>query len=90
MRSKGHGLFNLLLLCGRCHSVHHSGKIVGRFPDITKGILLSTKAEADPDNYDPKAMAALRRKQALRYEPEPLPDYYAEERIRNQTKARKP
>lgn len=90
VRSKGNAPFNWLLICSRCHGVHHSGKIFGRFPDITKGILLSTKAEVDPDNYEPQAMAALRHRKALRYEPEPIPDYYLDERLINQSGARKP
>lgn len=90
VRSKGNAPFNYLLICSRCHGVHHSGKIFSRFPDITKGILLSTKAEEDPDNYDPRAMAELRHRKALRYEPEPLPDFYRQERVTNQTRARKP
>jgi hypothetical protein len=52
-------------------------------PDLTHGILLSTKQESDPDNYDPVYLASLRRKKHLGYDPEPVPDYYLQERDRN-------
>jgi hypothetical protein len=39
--------------------------------------------DADPDNYDPVWLASLKHKKHLGYEPEPLPEYYAEERSRN-------
>lgn len=78
-----HDIRNYLRLCERCHGVLHSGKIYGGFPDLTNAILLSIKQECDPDNYDPQYLASLRHKKHLGYDPEPLPDYYAEERERN-------
>jgi len=78
-----HDARNLLTLCERCHGVYHSGKIYGRFPDLNMGILLTAKREADPDLYDPQYLAALKHRKALRWEPEPIPDYYLDERQRN-------
>lgn len=73
----------LLTLCSNCHTVHHSGSKVTNLPDITKGVLLGCKQESDPENYDPKFLASLKRKQHLGYEPEELPEAYAKQRERN-------
>jgi len=89
VRTKGNSAFNFLKLCSRCHGVFHSGKIFGRFPDLNKGILLQAKREADPKNYDPASMAALRNKKALSYEPQPIPGYYIEERVANSRPSRR-
>jgi hypothetical protein len=78
-----HDIRNYLRLCERCHGVLHSGKIYGRFPDLTNAILLSTKCESDPDNFDQKYLASLKHKQHLGYDPEPVPQYYLDERQRN-------
>lgn len=78
-----HDVKNYLRLCDRCHGVLHSGKVNGLFPDITSAILLSTKQECDPDNYEPEFLASLKHKKHLGYEPEPVPDYYLKERERN-------
>lgn len=90
MRARGNAPFNWLLICSRCHGVLHSGKIFGRFPDLNKGILLRAKADEDPDYCDPAAMAALRHRKALSYEPQEIPEFYVAERLVNQTSARKP
>lgn len=90
VRARGNAPFNWLLICSRCHGVLHSGKIFGRFTDLDKGILLHAKAEEDPDYYDPAAMAALRHRKALSYEPREIPEFYLAERLVNQTSARKP
>ena len=78
-----HDARNLLRLCERCHGVFHSGKIFSCQEDLNKGILLGVKQECDPDNYDPEYLASLRHKKHLGYDPEPLPDYYLQERERN-------
>lgn len=78
-----HDVRQYVRLCDRCHGVLHSGKIFANVPDLTAAILLSTKQESDPDNYDLVFLASLRLKKHLGYEPEPVPDYYLEERQRN-------
>lgn len=78
-----HDVRNYLRLCNRCHGVLHSGKVYSGQPDLNNRILLSVKLDADPDNYDPVWLASLKHKKHLGYEPEPLPEYYAEERSRN-------
>ncbi len=82
-RSKGHDARNFLLLCERCHGIHHSGKIYGLSPDLTKAMILFAKRESDPGLYDPAYLAALRNKRHLGYDPEPIPEYYLRERERN-------
>jgi hypothetical protein len=78
-----HDIRQYLRLCERCHGVYHSGKVYAKQPDLNKGILLGVKQECDPDNYDPSFLASLKHKKHLGYDPEPLPEYYAEERLRN-------
>lgn len=78
-----HDVRNYLRLCERCHGVLHSGKIYASQPDLDRRILLGVKQECDPDNYDPAYLASLKHKKHLGYEPEPLPEYYIEERQRN-------
>lgn len=78
-----HDIRNYCRLCDRCHTVLHSGTRLTGHPNLTHGILLSTKQESDPDNYDPVYLASLRRKKHLGYDPEPVPDYYLQERDRN-------
>lgn len=78
-----HDRRNLLTLCSNCHTVLHSGSKVTGLVDLCKGTLLTVKLECDPDNYDPKFLASLKRKQHLGYDREPLPDYYEQQRQRN-------
>ena len=78
-----HDIRNYLRLCFRCHGVLHSGKIFGGFPDLTNAILLSSKQESDPENYDAAFLASLRHKKHLGYDPEPIPQYYLDERELN-------
>lgn len=73
----------LVSLCSNCHTVLHSGSKVTGLPDLNKGILLTAKLESDPEYYDPAYLASLKRKQHLGYEPEPIPDFYMEQRQRN-------
>lgn len=80
----------LLSLCERCHGVFHSGQIYGRFPDLNKGILLTAKQESDPEFFDPQYLASLRHKKHLGYEPQPIPDYYLQERQTNLWPSRRP
>lgn len=89
-RGRKHDVRQYLRLCDRCHGVYHSGKVIGLFPDLTHGILLSTKQESDPDNYDPSFLASLRMKKHLGYDPEPVPEFYLEERQRNTGRWRTP
>lgn len=89
-RARKHDVRNYLRLCSRCHGVYHSGKVFGLFPDITHGILLSTKQESDPGNYDPEFLASLRHKKHLGYDPAPVPQYYTEEREWNLSRSRRP
>jgi len=78
-----HDIRQYVRLCERCHGVLHSGKVYANQPDLNKGILLGVKQECDPDNYDPTFLASLKHKKHLGYDPEPLPEYYADERQRN-------
>lgn len=78
-----HDIRNYLRLCERCHGVLHSGRIYGGFPDLTNAILLSTKQECDPDNFDPAYLASLKHKKHLGYDPEPVPQWYLDEREKN-------
>jgi len=73
----------LIRLCENCHTVLHSGSKVTGLPDLNRGILLACKRECDPDYYDPKYLASLKMRQHLGYEPEPLPQWYQEQRDRN-------
>lgn len=73
----------LLSLCSNCHTVFHSGSKVTGLPDLNKGILLACKRESDPEFYDPEFLASLRHKKHLGYEPEPLPDFYVQQRQQN-------
>jgi hypothetical protein len=50
---------------------------------VNRRILLTVKQECDPDNYDPTYLASLKHKKHLGYDPEPVPEYYLEERDRN-------
>lgn len=54
-------------------------------PDLNMGILLTAKKESDPDNYDPEWLAAVKSKKHLGHDPEPIPQYYIDERERNLT-----
>jgi HNH endonuclease len=78
-----HDIRNYLRLCSNCHTVLHSGSKVTGLVDLNARILLGVKQECDPDNYDPAFLASLKLKKHLGYDPEPLPEYYAEQRQRN-------
>jgi len=78
-----HDRRNLLSLCESCHGVLHSGKVFANKPDLTHAMLLTAKQETDPEFFDPAFLASLRHKKHLGYDPEPIPDYYLEERLRN-------
>ena len=78
-----HDVRNYLRLCERDHGIFHSGKVYSGLPDLNIGILLGVKEDCDPDNYDPSFLASLKHKKHLGHDPEPLPDYYLEERQRN-------
>jgi hypothetical protein len=89
-RGRKHDVRQYLRLCDRCHGVYHSGRVVGLFPDLTHGILLYTKQESDPDNYDPEFLASLRMKKHLGYDPEQVPEFYLQERQKNTGRWRTP
>ena len=78
-----HDIRNYVRLCERCHGILHSGRIYSGLPDVNRRILLTVKQECDPDNYDPTYLASLKHKKHLGYDPEPVPEYYLEERDRN-------
>lgn len=78
-----HDRRNLISICSNCHAVLHSGSRVTGLPDLTPAILLFTKQECDPDNYDPVYLASLKRKKHLGYEPEPIPEAYLQQRQAN-------
>ena len=81
--ARKHHIKQYVRLCERCHGILHSGKIYSGLPDLDRRILLTVKQECDPDNYDPQFLASLKHRKHLGYEPEPIPDYYLEERDRN-------
>lgn len=74
---------NLISICSNCHTVLHSGSVVTGLPDLNKGILLAAKQESDPEYYDPAYLATLKHKKHLGYDPEPIPEFYMEQRQRN-------
>jgi len=88
--ARKHDIRNYLRLCSRCHGVLHSGKVYALQPDLNNRILLGCKQECDPENYDPEYLAWLRHKKHLGYDPEPLPQYYADQRQKNIWKSRNP
>lgn len=71
---------NWLALCNRCHHAVHN-KIPG-FGEIPKGAVLTAKEEAD-GYVDVQKLAELRRRKALPYNREPIPDKFLEDRLRN-------
>ena len=78
-----HDARNYLRLCSNCHTVLHGGSRISGLIDLTPAILLSTKQECDPDNYDPAYLASLKRKKHLGYDPAPLPEFYKQQRELN-------
>lgn len=77
-----HDRRNLLRLCGDCHDTLHMGAPTG-VPDLTKGMMLKLKQETDLKHFSPEWLAGLDRKRWLGYDPEPLPDWYLDQRRRN-------
>jgi hypothetical protein len=84
-RQKAHTPRAYLTLCNRCHGVYHGGKVVANTPDLTLAILLEAKRESDPELYDPQFLAKLKNKKHLGVDPEPIPEFYMNERERNLT-----
>lgn len=78
-----HDVRQYVRLCNNCHTVLHSGSKLTCLPDLNPRILLGVKRECDPLNYDPAFLASLKHKKHLGYEPEELPEFYKEQRIRN-------
>jgi hypothetical protein len=89
-RGRKHDRRNLLSLCQHCHEVLHLGPKLTGLPDLNKGILLTCKQETDPDFFDPEFLASLLHKRWLGYDPEPVPQWYLDERQRNVWSARNP
>lgn len=82
-RAKGHKVFNYLKLCDRCHQVYHSGKVAANVPPLTMGHLLTAKKESDEENFDLEKLAKLKNRKALHWDPEPIPQFYLDERVEN-------
>jgi len=71
---------NWIALCCRCHrAVHDKLPDVGELP---KGAVVSAKWEEDGE-FDLAILAKLKRRHALPYDPEPVPDVFLSERHRN-------
>ncbi len=71
---------NWLCICGRDHHALHHQRLPG-YPNLTKGMVLTAKIDEDGP-VDVKKLAALKRRQALPYEPEPIPKEFLEDRTR--------
>lgn len=82
-RSKGHVTWNYLKLCDRCHAVYHSGKIAANVPELHLGHILWAKQQSEPEDFDIARLAALKNRVGLAKDPEPLPQYYMNEREDN-------
>jgi len=70
---------NWVCLCGRCHHAVH-----GKLPvygELSKGAILTAKI-AEDGPVDLAALAALRGKKHLGYEPEPIPQEFINDRHR--------
>ena len=74
-----HDRRNLVRLCGDCHDCRHDGPPAG-VPPLTRGMVLSSKLEVDPDFYDPVWLAGLVRRKWLGYDPEPIDPWYIDKR----------
>jgi len=71
---------NWLNLCSRCHHAVHN-----KLPDygeIPKGACLVAKAEVDGE-VDLQKLASLKRRKALPYDPEPIPEAFLKDRRRD-------
>ena len=71
---------NFLCVCQRCHAAIHD-----RLPDygeLPKGSILTAKMEEDGP-LDLALLASLRGRKALPYEPEPIPEKFLADRLRN-------
>lgn len=68
---------NFIALCQLCHKGVHDR--VANAPEIPKGAVLTAKMLEDGE-IDLFALAQLKHKQHLGYDPEPIPDYYLEQR----------
>lgn len=82
-RSKGHRVENYLKLCDRCHMAYHSGKISANVPDLKMSHILAAKIETDEENYSLEVLAELKNRKALHWDPEPIPQFFLDERQRN-------
>jgi hypothetical protein len=72
---------NFLCVCGRCHDALHHQRHPG-YPDLTKGSILTAKAEED-GFVDLDKLASLKGRKSLPYEPEEIPDAFIRDRLRN-------
>jgi len=63
--------------------VYHSGKVAANVPPLTMGHLLTAKKESDKENFDLEKLAKLKNRKALHWDPEPIPQFYLDERVEN-------
>jgi hypothetical protein len=71
---------NWVPLCKRCHTCVHDR--IPEAPELSKGAILTAKMENDGP-IDLEALAKLRGKHHLGYDPEPLPEFFIQERRKN-------
>ncbi len=70
---------NFLRLCPRCHEVYHGFRVKRNgtyWPNLTMGMLLTAKREADGDEWDPARLSVLRHRKIP--DLEPIPEEYAQ------------
>ncbi len=68
---------NWISLCNRCHHAVHN-KLMD-YGEIPRGAILTAKEEVD-GSVNVEKLASLRRRKALPYEQEPIPDKFLRDR----------
>lgn len=68
---------NWIALCARCHHAVHNR--LPEYGELPKGAVLSAKEEED-GHVDEGKLASLRRRKALPYEREPIPERFLRDR----------
>jgi len=71
---------NWLCTCSRCHVAIHSR--IPEYGELSKGAVLTAKIQEDGP-LDLQALASLKHKKHLGYDPEPIPEPFLQDRIRN-------
>jgi hypothetical protein len=71
---------NWISLCNRCHRCVHDS--VAGHAELPRGAILTAKQWED-GHVDLLSLARLKRRQSLPYDPEPIPEFFLEERRRN-------